>query len=160
MEHTHPNVTQRKGERFSGEEIASDKPPAEPTALPNTSQSSGISSAQLEALTNTIGQVMSLQVNSMFSAFESKLLVQIEQGELTRHIGRSYSSSEARSRTSHDEWKEEEDNVLSEDSRGVDEGEDDNDEEDPGSAEGSKSPSSDEQGAPHSQQHTPGGERW
>ena len=154
MEHTHQNVTQRKGEKLSGEEIAHDNPPAEPTALPNTSQPLGISSVQLEALTNTIGQMMSLQVNSMLSAFESKFLAQIEQGEL----GRSRSSSEARSRTSHDEWNEE-GNVLSEDSRGVDEGEDNNDEEDPGSAEGSESSSSDEQGAPNPQQRTSGGGR-
>ena len=151
MKHTHPNVTVREGEKLSGEEIAHDNPPAEPTALPNTSQPSGISSVQLESLTNTIGQMMSLQVNSMLSAFESKLLAQIEQGELTRQIGRSYSSNETRSQTSHDGWKEE-DNVLSEDSREVDEGEDNNDEGDPGSAEGSESSSSNEQRVPNSQQ--------
>ena len=94
MEHTHPNVTQRKGEKLSGEEITHENLPAESTALSNTSQPLGISPAQLEALTNSIGQMMSLQVNSMFSEFESKLLAQIEQGELTRQIGRSRSSSE------------------------------------------------------------------
>ena len=131
MEHKHPNVTQRKGEKLSGEEITHDNPPAETTALSNTSQPLGISPAQLEALTNSIGQMMSLQVNSMLSAFESKLLAQIEHDASSRDSGRSRSSGEARSQASHhDEWNEE-GNVPPEDSREVDEGEDNNDEEDP-----------------------------
>ena len=100
MEHTHPNVTQRKGERFSGEEIASDKPPAEPTAIPNTSQPPAISPAQLEALTNSIGEMISCQVHGMFSVFENKLkskLMKIEHDAKTRDSGRSRSPSEARS---------------------------------------------------------------
>ena len=54
MEHTHPNVTQRKGEKLSGEDTPSDNPPAETTALSNTSQPLGTSQAQLEALANSI----------------------------------------------------------------------------------------------------------
>ena len=48
MEHTHPNVTQRKGEKLSGEEITHDNLPAETTALSNTSQPLGISQALLD----------------------------------------------------------------------------------------------------------------
>ena len=162
MEHTHPNVTVREGEKLSGEEIAHDNPPAESTALSNTSQPLGISPVQLEALTNSIGQMMSLQVNTMLSAFESKFLAQIKHVAWARDSGRSRSSSEARSRPSYDdgEWREEDD-VPSEDSKEVDEDEDNTDEEDPGSAEGSMSSSSNEQGAPNLQQRTPGGEgKW
>ena len=111
MENTHPNVTLRKGETLSGEEITHDNLSAETTALPNTSQPLGISQAQLnaqfEAFTDSIGQMMRLQMNTMFSDFESKLMAQIEQGELTRQIGRSRSSSEAPSQTSHDGCKQE-----------------------------------------------------
>ena len=91
MEHTHPNVTVREGEKLSGEEIAQDNPPAEFTALSNTSQPLVLSQAQLEALTNSIGQMMSFQVNNTLSAFESKFMAEIEQVKL----GRSRSSSEA-----------------------------------------------------------------
>ena len=160
MENTHPNVTQRKGETLSGEEITHDNLPAETTALPNTSQPLGISQAQLEALTNPIGETIGWQVNSMLSAFERKLLAQIEHDASSRGSGRSRTSSEARSRTSHDD---DEGDVPPEDSREVGEGEDNNDEEDPRSEEGSESSSSDEQGAPNPQQRTPGsrgGDRW
>ena len=154
MEHTHPNVTQRKGEKLSGEEITHDNPPAETTALSNTSQPLGISQAQLEALTNSIGQMMSFQINNTLSAFESKFMAEIEQVKL----GRSRSSSEASQAEDNDERNEDGD-VLSEDSKEeVDEGEDNNDEEDPGSVEGSEPPSSNEQGgAPNTQQRTSGG---
>ena len=150
MENTHPNVTLRKGETLSGEEITHDNLSAETTALPNTSQPLGISQAELnaqfEAFTDSIGQMMRLQMNTMFSDFESRWTAQIEHDARTRDSGRSRSSSEAPSQTSHDEWNED-NNVLSEDSREVDEGEDNNDEEDPGSVEGSEPSSSNEQGA-------------
>ena len=159
MEHTHPNVTQRKGEKLSGEDTPSDNPPAETTAITNTSQPLAISSAQLEAITNSIGETISRQVHGMFSVLENKLeskLMKIEHDARTRDSGRSSSSSEARSQASHnDEWKKE-DVVLSEDPREVDEGQDSTDNGDPGSAEGSESSSSDER-APNSQQPTPGG---
>jgi len=158
MEHTHPNVTQRKGEKLSGEDTPSDNPPAETTAITNTSQPLAISSAQLEAITNSIGETISRQVHGMFSVLENKLeskLMKIEHDARTRDSGRNSSSSEGRSQASHDEWKKE-DVVLSEDPREVDEGQDSTDNGDPGSAEGSESSSSDER-APNSQQPTPGG---
>ena len=153
MENTHPNVTLRKGETLSGEE--NDNPPAETTALPNTSQPFGMSQAQLEALTNSIGQMMSFQINNTLSAFESKFMAEIEQVKL----GRSRSSSEASQAEDNDEERNEDGDVPSEDSKEeVDEGEDNNDEEDPGSVEGSEPPSSNEQGgAPNTQQRTSGG---
>ena len=112
MEHKHPNVTKRKGEKLSGvdhslspwiENVSgeeNDNPPAETTALPNTSQPLVLSQAQLEALTNSIGQMMSFQVNNTLSAFESKFMAEIEQVKLGR--SRS-SSSEEPSLTSHDD---------------------------------------------------------
>ena len=93
----------------------------------------------------------------MFFAFESKFLAQIEHDARTRDSGRSRSSSEAPSQTSHDEWNED-NSVLSGDSREVDEGEDNNDEEDPGSQKASESSSSNEQGAPNPQQRASGGD--
>ena len=162
MEHEHPNVTQRKGDRLSeklsgvsspwkanvsGEE--NDNPPAETTALPNTSEPLVLSQAQLEALTNSIGQMMSFQVNNTLSAFESKFMAEIEQVKLGR--SRS-SSSEEPSLTSHDD-----DDAPPGDSREVGEGKDNNDEEDPRSVGGSESSPSNEQGASNTQQHPSGG---
>ena len=156
MEHTHPNVTQRKGETLPGEEITHDNLPAETTALPNTSQPLGISQAQLnaqfEAFTDSIGQMMRLQINTMFSDFESRWTAQIEHDASSRGSGRSRTSSEVPSQTSHDD-----DDVPPEGSREVGEGEDDNDEEDPPSVGGSESSPSNEQGASNTQQHSHGG---
>ena len=164
MENTHPNVTLRKGETLSGEEIHSlspwienvsgeeitnDNPPAENTALSNTSQPLVLSQAQLEALTNSIGQMMSFQVNNTLSAFESKVMAEIEQVKLGR--SRS-SSSEEPSLTSHDD-----DDAPPGDSREVGEGKDNSDEEDPRSVGGSESSPSNEQGASNTQQHPSGG---
>ena len=172
MENTHPNVTLRKGETLSGEEIHSlspwienvsgeeitnDNPPAENTALPNTSQPLGISQAQLdaklEAFANSIGQMMSFQMNNALSAIESKFTAEIEQVKLGRSRSSSRSSSEA-SQTSHDD---DDDDAPPGDSREVGGGEDNNDEEDPRSVGGSEPSSSNEQGASNTQQHSSGG---
>ena len=164
MENTHPNVTLRKGETLSGEEIHSlspwienvsgeeitnDNPPAETTALPNTPEPLVLSQAQLEALTNSIGQMMSFQVNNTLSLFKSEVMAEIEQVKLGR--SRS-SSSEEPSLTSHDD-----DDAPPGDSREVGEGKDNSDEEDPRSVGGSESSPSNEQGALNPQHHASGG---